>query len=126
MQIPKGTSGTTQAGPSNSQKGKARVSASSPKPVSTNNRRNGDSQTPLPESDERFACVTYLPSGRIDTYQIKSKLTEYLGNNASTYWNALKRLIYCKIRRVDFDDIVRPLFDREHRMYNKISYPLNI
>lgn len=119
MQIPKGMSGTTQAGPSNSQKGKAKMSASSPKPTPTNNRRNGDSQTPLPNVDERFERVTYLSNGRIDTYQIKSKLTEYLGHNSSTYWDALKRLIYCKIRRVDFDEIVRPLFDREHRMYNK-------
>ncbi|EXX52229.1 hypothetical protein RhiirA5_380807 [Rhizophagus irregularis] len=114
MQIPKGMSGTTQAGPSNSQKGKAKMSASSPKPTPTNNRRNGDSQTPLPNVDERFERVTYLSNGRIDTYQIKSKLTEYLGHNSSTYWDALKRLIYCKIRRVDFDEIVRPLFDREH------------
>jgi hypothetical protein len=117
MQIPKGMSSTTQAGPSNSQKGKAKMSASSPKPTLTNNRRNGDSQTPLPDVDERFKRVTYLSNGRIDTYQIKSKLTEYLGNNSSTYWDALKRLIYCKIRRIDFDNIVRPLFDREHRMY---------
>ncbi|CAG8644211.1 12805_t:CDS:2 [Funneliformis caledonium] len=114
MQIPKGTSVTTQAGPSNSQKGKARVLASSPKPVSNNNRRNGESQAPLPEADERFARVTYLQNGRIDTYQLKSKLTEYLGNNASMYWVTLKRLIYCKIRRIDFDRIVRPLFDKEH------------
>ncbi|CAI2201538.1 3332_t:CDS:2, partial [Funneliformis geosporum] len=81
---------------------------------SNNNRRNGESQAPLPDVDERFARVTYLQNGRIDTYQLKSKLTEYLGNNASIYWLTLKRLIYCKIRRIDFDRIVRPLFDKEH------------
>ncbi|CAG8502935.1 16170_t:CDS:2 [Cetraspora pellucida] len=109
----------TLPGSSSAQKGKAKMAqANIPIPSLMNNvRRNGDSpQRPLPDHDERFDHVTYIGIGktRIDTYQIKQQLTEFLGDNAHPYWDAFKKFIYCKIRRQDFERIVRPSLDSEH------------
>ncbi|CAG8672426.1 14577_t:CDS:2 [Cetraspora pellucida] len=111
----------TLPGSSSAQKGKAKMAqANIPMPSLMNSvRRNGDSpQRPLPDHDERFDHVTYIGIGktRIDTYQIKEQLTEFLGDNAHPYWDAFKKFIYCKIRRQDFERIVRPSLDSEHRM----------
>ncbi|KAF0508264.1 transcriptional co-activator [Gigaspora margarita] len=118
MPMSKAVNGTLP-GPSNAQKGKAKMTQTNiPLPSLVNNvRRNGNSpQRPLPDHDERFDHVTYIgiEKTRIDTYQIKRQLTEFLGDNAHPYWDAFKKFIYCKIRRQDFERIVRPSLDREH------------
>ncbi|CAG8454132.1 14268_t:CDS:2 [Acaulospora morrowiae] len=127
MQIPKQQNSTTPAS-SNVQKGKAKMTqANSPMPGPVNGgRRNGDSPSPqLPMQDERFQRVIRLANERIDTYEIKRKLTDFLGEHASTYWNAIKNLIYCKIRRQDFERTVRPLLDSEHfELHNMMLFAI--
>ncbi|CAG8488591.1 6616_t:CDS:2 [Acaulospora colombiana] len=126
MQILRPQNSTTTAS-SNAQKGKAKViQVNSPMAGPVNgSRRNGDSPLPqLPTQDERFQRVIRLPSERIDTYEIKRQLNDCLGEDASIYWNAFKRLIYCKIRRQDFEQIVRPLLNEHFELHNMMLFAI--
>lgn len=101
----------------NGKKGKSKVmnqSNISNRVNGERNIRNGDASQ-LPNRDERFQHVIRISNERIDVYDLKRKMNDYLGDKAKDYWSAFKLLIYCKIRRQDFEGIVRPLLNKEHR-----------
>ncbi|RHZ44918.1 hypothetical protein Glove_707g54 [Diversispora epigaea] len=88
------------------------------------NIRNGDASQ-LPDRDDRFQQVIRLSNERFDVYDLKTRMNEYLGDKSNTYWSAFKRLLYCKIRRQDFESIVRPLLDKEHlEMHNMLLFAI--
>ncbi|CAG8557231.1 10209_t:CDS:2 [Diversispora eburnea] len=100
----------------NGKKGKSKMmnqSNNSNRVNGERNIKNGDASQ-LPDRDERFQHVIRLSNERIDVYDLKTRMNEYLGEKSNTYWTAFKRLLYCKIRRQDFESIVRPLLDKEH------------
>nr|CAG8615096.1 6810_t:CDS:2 [Entrophospora candida] len=76
-------------------------------------------KTPLTNADGRFRKSVHLLNGRIDTNKLKEQLTQHLGTNAEAYWSAFKKFITCKIRRKEFEGIVRRLLDQEYEIEPK-------